>query len=431
MKFRERLVMIICISFCMLLVFSSSIGAQQEGKADSGKLSTQNSQVYSENESMKLLCNPNGRVLGVSSRGDRVNFPENSLEAVRAAAKTGIDFILVDIRKTADGVLVLFGDDTTQRMFLSNDIREISSLTYDELSKMPLLNAKGGNTYETEFFVPTLDAALADACSGGYALILNTPEYLLQETGEALQKNSAYKYAAVMTPADADSVSRAFSGLQNIPLVIGEKKGNIIFSVNSYVKDYKAISAVGINLKTTNRYGINFTSAVLKNFNGSMRAVANTSDPQNCGAREDSEKWWNDLISRGYSVIVTDYPELFNEYLSRCESARERLLISYREKVENFTLPDFKNEALNDYKKAYNDAVTFAKELLSDESSSYQDLCDAYTGLLRAAAEISINFNAIEEGSAGKTVTAPRILLCIAAAIAVILVQIYFYKRRK
>ena len=86
---------------------------------------------------------------------------------------------------------------------------------------------------------------------------------------------------------------------------------------------------------------------------------------------------------------------------------------------------------MNDYKKAYNDAVTAAETLLADSSSSLQDMRDAYTKLSAAMKDIELHYEELEAGTAGKTVTVPRILLCAAFAAAVVIVQVYFFKRRK
>ena len=86
---------------------------------------------------------------------------------------------------------------------------------------------------------------------------------------------------------------------------------------------------------------------------------------------------------------------------------------------------------LSDYKKSYTDAMADAEALLADASASTTEMRDAFAALTSAMRAIDINYEAIDTGVAERTVTLPRILLCVGAAAAVIAVQIYFYKRRK
>lgn len=60
------------------------------------------------------LMNPKGVLLGCH-RGDRVHYPENTMEAFKAAAELGLDVIETDIRCTKDGVLVLIHDRDVAR----------------------------------------------------------------------------------------------------------------------------------------------------------------------------------------------------------------------------------------------------------------------------------------------------------------------------
>ena len=66
--------------------------------------------------SADTMRDPDGPIVGVSNRGLRREYPENSLAGIAAAGKTGIGWVLTDVKKTADGVFVLFADDTTERM---------------------------------------------------------------------------------------------------------------------------------------------------------------------------------------------------------------------------------------------------------------------------------------------------------------------------
>src|SRR5437870_2260210 len=64
-------------------------------------------------------------------RGACTIAPENTLEAYAAAMDYGADGCEVDIRRTADGVLVLFHDDMLDR--LTNGFGVVPDLTYYEL----------------------------------------------------------------------------------------------------------------------------------------------------------------------------------------------------------------------------------------------------------------------------------------------------------
>ena len=51
----------------------------------------------------------------IAHRGASAIAPENSLEAIRVARKHGVDYIEVDVRKTADNKLVIIHDEDTYR----------------------------------------------------------------------------------------------------------------------------------------------------------------------------------------------------------------------------------------------------------------------------------------------------------------------------
>jgi glycerophosphoryl diester phosphodiesterase len=52
----------------------------------------------------------------VAHRGDSANHPDNSLAAIRSAWKVGAELVELDVRMTADGVLVLFHDARIDRV---------------------------------------------------------------------------------------------------------------------------------------------------------------------------------------------------------------------------------------------------------------------------------------------------------------------------
>ncbi len=395
--------------------------------------------VSAENEkgeriqnSMASFLDNKGEIIGISSKGEWDNFPENTIEAITQAAKTDIDFVAVDVKRTRCGTLILFSDATTERMLDSDDIFTITDTDYSVLSAYKLKNACGGsNEKATQYSIPTLEDAIAAAKESDIPLILRCKADIIPNVTQELIRLDALEMCIVMTDGSKKEISAALSECSEQPYLIGSKKGNVIFNMTSYVNFLEQIEARGIELKTVNRYGINYYPSVVGMFAEKMRVISDTTTPEISGYREDSETWWNDLISRGYSVIITDHAELFSDYKKRTDDARKRLQELYDKFVTNHTLPDFKDEILSDIKKAYTDAVDNAHMLLEDNSSSYKDLTDGYSRLFKAANDVNKNFSALEDGSAGTTITLPRILLCIGALAVVIIVQIYFFKRRR
>lgn len=57
-----------------------------------------------------------GELICVSKYGDTDKFPENSAEAVAAAAEKGADIVYVSVKKTSDGYVVLMTDSNLSRM---------------------------------------------------------------------------------------------------------------------------------------------------------------------------------------------------------------------------------------------------------------------------------------------------------------------------
>jgi glycerophosphoryl diester phosphodiesterase len=67
-------------------------------------------------------------------RGDRKNFPENTMSAFRAAVDLGLDAIETDIRMTKDGHLVIMHDRDVART--TNGKGFIDQMTLEELRRL-------------------------------------------------------------------------------------------------------------------------------------------------------------------------------------------------------------------------------------------------------------------------------------------------------
>lgn len=86
----------------------------------------------------------------IAHRGASAYAPENTLAAFELAARQGADMIELDVQRSADGVLVIFHDDTTKRW--DGRTRLASECTLAELLALDIGGAKVATLAETCVF---------------------------------------------------------------------------------------------------------------------------------------------------------------------------------------------------------------------------------------------------------------------------------------
>jgi glycerophosphoryl diester phosphodiesterase len=89
------------------------------------------------------------RVLKIGHRGAAGHAPENTLAAIQKGIALGVDFVEIDMRRTADGVLVALHDATVNRT--TNGRGRVDRLSLQEVKKF---NAGNGE------HIPTLEEVL-------------------------------------------------------------------------------------------------------------------------------------------------------------------------------------------------------------------------------------------------------------------------------
>ena len=108
-----------------------------------------------ENALMKIIRKESReRFVNYAHRGASEYMPENTMAAFRAGIEMGANGIETDIRRTADGVLVLFHDSSLERM--TGVQKSVEELTYAELSE--LFAEKNGIKDK----IPTLEEFLSE-----------------------------------------------------------------------------------------------------------------------------------------------------------------------------------------------------------------------------------------------------------------------------
>ena len=93
----------------------------------------------------------------IAHRGDRLAAHENTLTALRQAAEAGIDYVEIDVRRTADGHYVLMHDSTVDRM--TEGRGKVSEMSLEQIRALRVHDKKRPQIATDR--VPTFEEALA------------------------------------------------------------------------------------------------------------------------------------------------------------------------------------------------------------------------------------------------------------------------------
>ena len=317
-------------------------------------------------------------IICIAHRGDWHSFPENSAEAINAAAE--YDAVSVDVRLTADGKPVLMADEKVDRMSVDGEGKsvsgKVSSFTLAQLKELYLRESNGGtDKKKTTCRIPELKE-IYETAAGRTAVMLNVQENdfkTVYDYVNALGKLDETVFRINAKPKKIIELTRDLDGVN----VTGNYQGNIIFLATSAVKKYFAANIHTIEMGSTNGNGVLYDNFLMKRFVGSKRAMVSMVNGR-CGKRADNETGWDDLISRGYSVIETDFPAELTEYIRKTETA----VTDLEKNIDIYANTDL-SPYTSETEKAFSSALSAAKKTL-DGRSSFSELTDARSALQSA-----------------------------------------------
>ena len=317
-------------------------------------------------------------IICIAHRGGWHSFPENSAEAINAAAE--YDAVSVDVRLTADGKPVLMADEKVDRMSVDGEGKsvsgKVSSFTLAQLKELYLRESNGGtDKKKTTCRIPELKE-IYETAAGRTAVMLNVQENdfkTVYDYVKALGKLDETVFRINAKPQKIIELTRDLDGVN----VTGNYQGNIIFLATSAVKKYFAANIYTIEMGSTNGNGVLYDNFLMKRFVGSKRAMVSMVNGR-CGKRADNETGWDDLISRGYSVIETDFPAELTEYIRKTETAATDL----EKNIDIYANTDL-SPYTSETEKAFSSALSAAKKTL-DGRSSFSELTDARSALQSA-----------------------------------------------
>jgi glycerophosphoryl diester phosphodiesterase len=106
------------------------------------------------------------RPLCIAHRGNSSAAPENTLPAIRSALSLGVDLVEIDYRHAADGVPVLFHDQTLRRTTNAQQLWGAGDHRLDKYTLEQLAQLDAGAWFSPDFAgtrIPTLEEALTSA----------------------------------------------------------------------------------------------------------------------------------------------------------------------------------------------------------------------------------------------------------------------------
>lgn len=405
MSFKNKLtssILLVAVIICST-AFSSS--ALFEKEIAVGKFySTEN----------KLIC--------ISHRGDTENYPENSLDGVKSALKTGADFVSVNLEKTADGVFYLCE---------SESLGNVCNAPYESLSQMNSAEAEKYKLYdvfgkETEHKLTSLETLLKKTDSEDGIILDVKAEDKDAVYGVLAENDALYRVILRVEESGARLAEWAQSKDEKV-YVIGVYGGNIIFSTISAVNSLTKAEMPAVQLESKNyfnvAYGEFFTNRYLTK--DKVRAVAATYSPDLCGQRGDSSDGWNELIKKGYSVIETNNIEAFNKYREETERL-EKAIAELCGKTADFDVGKFSQVSLDNLEKAEKEC----ERLLAASAFSLDEAQQAYSRLIFALEDMKISTGEVDTRGA-LNVTAGKLIAAVLVGAALLAGQIFVYKMRR
>lgn len=258
---------------------------------------------------IRELENPDGPPLVVAHRACWRGSAENSLQAISSCIEHGIDMVEIDVRRTADGELVLLHDESLDRTTTGSGF--VSGKNLRELRPMKLRSDKGGpESRITEYAIPTLREAL-EACRGRILVNIDAKEDIHEEvialiSEMRIQDQVVMKKVVVHPGGDDSSLRRKVRFF--MPVIDQRMVGSAADAVLSY-QEHPPV-AFEIVFQSEN-YLLEAMPGMKR---GKARVWVNTLSSDLAGGMTDDQAvaapaaYWGRLLDQGVNILQTDRP---------------------------------------------------------------------------------------------------------------------------
>ena len=256
----------------------------------------------------RRLAGPDGEVMVVAHRGCWRGVSENTLDAVRACIAFGVDMVELDVRRTADGQLVLMHDETLDRM--TDGQGPVSARTLPEIQALKVKAEKGGPTAAlTERRVPTYAQAL-DLAKGKILINVDAKADVYEEAYKMAVARGMGDQVLLKSGEPAEVVLAQPWWSDKIRYNPNIQPGRLGADPLAVIDSYKALKPIGyeINVKSipaAKPLADHLYKACARLWVNSLNTKEAAFDDQ---ALVDPDAVWGAMTAAGVGAIQTDNP---------------------------------------------------------------------------------------------------------------------------
>ncbi|MBN6103045.1 glycerophosphodiester phosphodiesterase family protein [Xanthomonas sp. CFBP 8703] len=284
--------------------------------------------------SQARLADPAGGIFVVAHRGCHNpapahgfpgHAPENSLSGLERCVAMGVDMLETDIRRAADGTLVMFHDATVERT--TDGSGKVAEMTWAQLSRLRLRDDEGGaDAPLTDQHPVTLEQMLA-AAKGRIMLNLDVKAPIYAEVADAVRRAGMQRQVVLKTEAGVYSQPLAslppFDQINFTPVLLNPPgTDDLLQTVRTQIGG--KVRPVAIELPRMRAEQLPALAALTRQQH--VRLLVNTlwegfvaGYGGDADAVRDPDAVWGRLYRDGIGAFQTDEPEALLRYRASLE----------------------------------------------------------------------------------------------------------------
>lgn len=229
------------------------------------------------------------------------NKPENSIAAITEGISVGVEFLETDTRTSSDGVVVLFHDETLNRV--TNGSGNVADKTFNALSNLLLKNKNGVLSKQP---ISSLQDALLKIKGKNVYLHLEVKDFNFKAVVAVIQKTQTENQVIVFAnDENAYTTLSQFNGISINPVC----RNNTEFNFYLFKTNTPMLNLAGA------AFNVNNTAVAKKNKKLTWRGITSLSSDLELLSSDANKPNLDAVLDINPSIIHTDYADDMIAYL--------------------------------------------------------------------------------------------------------------------